>query len=252
MFQECKNYLALNEGKTQVLWSPCKGLPIRVGSCSVTPADKLEVLGVSFDKQLTPSPHLNSLISSAKSLAAIARRLSLHLPKHLVKSVVGSLLHGKIGYACAVLPPRFYASDPSSTLMSQLQVSVNNVARAIIKSSKGEKLKVKDLLEEAGLPSINRLVIYTIAMECWRALNLRDVPNGLLNPLGNILSPPTLCSGRTRAATSGCIPPPTKFQVDSFCWWAYTCWNMSSSLRSATTVYAAKKAANELAASAPL
>ncbi len=250
-----KNYLALNENKTQVLWSPCKGPPIRVGSCLVSPAEKLDVLGVSFDKQLSPTPHLNSLISSAKALAATARRLSLHLPKDLMKSVMGSLVRGKIGYACAVLPPRFSASDPSPTLMTQLQVRVNNVARATIGSSRGDKLKVADLLEEAGFPSINRLVIYTIAMECWRALNLRDVSDGPLNPLGSILSPPStrsMCSGRTRAAASGCIPPPTKYQVDSFCWWAYTCWNLSPSLRAAATVSAAKRAANELAASAPL
>ncbi len=103
--------------------------------------------------------------------------MSTHLPKDLMKSVMGSLLRGKIGYACAVLPPRFNASDPTSTLMAQLQVGVNNVARATVGSSKGDKLKVEDLLNEAGFPSINRLVIYTIAMECWRALNLRDVPS---------------------------------------------------------------------------
>ncbi len=247
-----KNYLALNESKTQVLWCPpTAARPIKVGSCLVSPADKLEVLGVSFDKQLSPAPHINSLISSAKAMAATARRLSLHLPKNLLKSVMCSLLNGKIGYACAVLPPRF--GDPSSSsLMSKLQVCVNNVARSTIGSKKSDKLKVEDLLQEAGFPSINRLVIYSIAMECWRALNLRDVSDGPLNPLGNILSPPSTCSGRTRAATSGCIPPPTKHQVDSFCWWAYTCWNLSPSLRAATTVSAAKRAANELAASAPL
>ena len=248
-----KNYLALNESKTQVLWSPSRGMPIRVGSCLVTPADRLEVLGVSFDKQLSPTPHVNSLITSAKAMTAIARRLSLHLPTDLLKSVMGSLLNGKIGYACIVLPPRLSDTDPLSTHMSQLQVCVNNVARATIGSSKSEKIRVEDLLHEAGFPSINRLVVYSIAMECWRALNLRDVHDGPLNPLGNILSPPSSpCSGRTRAAASGCIPPPSKYQVESFSWWAYTCWNSSPSLRAAATVSAAKRAANELAASAPL
>ncbi len=63
-------------------------------------------------------------------------------------------------------------SDPTHTLMNQLRVGVNNVARATIGSSKEDRLKVADLLDEAGFPSINRLVIYTTAMECWRALNL--------------------------------------------------------------------------------
>ena len=248
-----KNYLALNEAKTQVLWSPSKDLSVTVGSCRVAPADRIDILGVSFDRQLSPAPHLHSLISSAKSMAAMARRISLHLPRDLLKLVMGSLIRGKIGYACAVLPPRLVPTDPLPTLMAQLQVNMNNVARSTIGCRKSDRLKVEDLLNEAGFPSLNKMVIYTVSMECWRALSIHDVPKGPLNPLGNILSndlcPPS--SSRTRAAKSGCLPPPTKHQVDSFIWWAYTCWNSSPALRAATNVSAAKRAANELAASAP-
>ena len=250
-----KNYLALNEAKTQVLWSPSQDLPIRVGSCLLAPADKIDVLGVSFDKTLSPTPHLHSLISSAKTMTAMARRLSLHLPRDELKTVMGSLLRGKIGYACAVLPPRWQESDTLSTLMAQLQVNVNNVARSTIGCRKSEKITVADLLRETGFPSLNRMVVYTVAMECWRALSLRDVPNGPLNPLGCLLSPPNSDSGarsRTRAALTGCLPPPSKVQVNSFIWWAYTCWNSSPALRKATNVSAAKKAANDLAASTPI
>ncbi len=42
-----KNYLALNEQKTQILWSPCKGIPKKVGTSTVPPSDKLDVLGAS-------------------------------------------------------------------------------------------------------------------------------------------------------------------------------------------------------------
>ncbi len=152
-------------------------------------------------------------------------------------------------------PPRFKPTDPSNVLMSQLQVGINNVARATIGSSRSDRLKEEDLLQEAGFPSVNRMTVYAIAMECWRALNLRDVPNGPLNPLGAILSPPTTSNDvlpRTRSVASGCLPPPTKQQVCSFTWWAHTCWNMSLMLRSATTLSAAKRAAKELAASVPL
>ncbi len=50
-----KNYLESNEGKTQVMWPLCRDTPIRVGSCTVNPSDKLEVLGVFFDKLLLPT-----------------------------------------------------------------------------------------------------------------------------------------------------------------------------------------------------
>ncbi len=240
-----ENYLALNEQKTQVMWCPSKGRPLKVGSSMVMPSDKLEVLGVTFDKLLTANPHLLSLTSSAKTMAAMARRLSLHLPQNSLKTVISALLRGKIGYACSVLTPRFSAGDPTPSNMAHLQVCINNVARAVIRAKKCDKIRVEVLLEEAGLPSLNRLVIYTIAMECWRALSLRDVPNGPLNPLGSLLAPPNSDSTRekstrTRAATSGCIPPPAKYQVSSFAWWGYTCWNSSPQLRAARTVSAAR------------
>ncbi len=250
-----ENYLALNEQKTQVLWCPSKGRPLKVGSSIVMPTNKLEVLGVTFDKLLSVDPHLLSLTSSAKTIAAMASRLSLHLPQNTLKTVISALIRGKIGYACLMLTPRFSDSDPTSSNMAHLQVCINKVARTIIRAKKSDKIRVETLLEEAGLPSLNRLVIYTIAMECWRALSLRDVPDGPLNPLGSLLYPPNSIgdkSTRTRAATNGCIPPPAKYQVSSFTWWGYTCWNSSPQLRAARTVSAAKRAAEELAATAPI
>ncbi len=107
-----KNYLALNEHKTQVLWSPCRGFPIKIGSSVVPPSDKLDVLGVTFDKQLSPNPHLSSLVTSTKGMAAVARRLALHLPVNLLKYVMGALVQGKIGYACLVLPPASKTPTP--------------------------------------------------------------------------------------------------------------------------------------------
>ncbi len=249
-----ENFLALNEAKTQVLWCGTKGAPIRVGSCTVAPADRFEVLGVTFNKMLSPLPYINSLISSTKALTAVARRLSLHLPPEVLKSVMGSLYRGKIGYASLVLKPRLKESDSTSVIMSQLQVSVNNLARATIGATNSDRLKVEDLLNEAGFESLNRMTVYSIAMECWRALNLRDVTDGPLNPLGTILLTPSNQKpvSRTRAAANGCLPPPTKYQTDTFTWWAHTCWNTSPLLRSASTVTAAKKAAKMLALEAPI
>ena len=197
-----KNYLALNEAKTQVLWSSFQDLPIRVGSCLDASADKVNVLGVSFDKSLSPTPHFHSLIFSAKTMTAMARKLSLHLPRDKLKTVMGSLLRGKIGYTCVVLPLRWQESDPLTTLMAQLQVNMNNVARSTITCTKSERVMVANLFREAGFPSQNMMVVYTVAMECWRALSLRDFP----------LNSDSGTRSRTRAAMSGCLPHPLKFK----------------------------------------
>ena len=194
---------------------------------------------------------------SAKGMAAVAKRLALHLPVDQLKSAMGALVHGKVGYACLVLPPRLKPTDPTNILMSKLQVGINDVARATIGSRRSDRLKVEDLLQEAGFSSLNRMTVYAIAMECWRALNLRDVTDGPLNPFGMLLTCPNSVNDAafthtcTRSVTSGCLPLPTKHQACTFIWWAHTCWNLSPLLRSAKTVSAATRATKELATSVP-
>lgn len=200
---------------------------------------------------LSPSPHLASLLSSTRAMTSVARRLSLHLPPDSLRMVMAALYRGKVGYGCLVLRPRFHSSDPTSALMAQLQVAVNDLARATIGTKRSDRLNVEELLSEAGFVSVNRLVIYSIAMECWRALSQCDVPHGPLNPLGLLLACPNSIPSRTRAAANGCLLPPTKFHVESFIWWAHICWNSSPLLRSAPNMSAARRAAKMLAASAP-
>ncbi len=190
-----RNYLALNESKTQLVWLGAQKQPIKVGKCLVQPSEELEMLGVSFDKVLTPVPHVKSLISSARTLSAMARRLSLHLPPSSLHTVMGALVRGKLGYACLILPPRLKESDPTNQLMAKLQVCINDIGRAIIGCKRSEKKRVEDILIESELPSINRLIIRTVCVEAWKALNFRDAPDVGLTPLGNLL-------------LSNCAPPP--------------------------------------------
>ncbi len=214
-----ENYLALNEAKTQVLWCQTQGSAIKVGSSVVTPAEKFKVLGVSFNKFLFPLPYLNSLISPTRALTVIIRRLLL--PSEVLNLVIGSFFRGKIGYASLILKPRLNDSDATSTIMAQFQVRIYDLARATIGTKKSDRLRVEDLLSEAGLESLNRMIIYSIVMECWCALSPRDMPNGPLNPLGSILSTPInssmATSSRTRSANKCCFPP-TKFRMDMFTW----------------------------------
>ncbi len=60
--------------------------------CSVPPSEVIEVLGVSFDKLVSPNPYLKSLISAAKTLSAMSKRLKLHLPPHILRTVMGALV----------------------------------------------------------------------------------------------------------------------------------------------------------------
>ncbi len=246
------NYLALNGSKTQVLWSGCTAQPVRVGDVLVPPAPTFEFLGISFDKHLAVTPHLNALVNSAKAMVIMCRRLLQHLPSPLVKTIMQSMIRGKIGYACAVLPPRFNEQDPVNGLMAKIQTSLNEVARSIVGCRRSDRRRVEEILQESSIPSLNKVVIETIGVECWKALNVRDAPDLPLAPIGTLLMASRKCDKRkTRAVSNNSLPPPTRIQMDVFAWWAHIVWNTSPPLRAATTLNAAKSAATSFAASAP-
>ncbi len=246
------HHLVLNNDKTQILWVGAeKEVSVRVGSVTVDPANTVDVLGVTFDKHLSVAPYLSAVLSSARTIAGASRRLAMHLRQRTLQQVVRALLVGKVGYACAVLQPRLKDTDPQNKVMTDIQTAINDCARAVIGSNRKDRVPIRDLLQKAGLPSLNRLVIEQIAMECWKSMNYEC--NGSKTPIGEILCPPTNRERKmTRSTASNCLPPPTKFKTVTFAWNAYRIWNSFPPLRSALTLTGARRAAKELAESSPL
>ncbi len=226
-----KNSLALNPGKTQLLWSGTTSpLPIVIGDATVQSQEELLLLGVLFDKKLSVSPHLQALAGSAKSLVALTRRLLFNLPrKEQVLNIVRSLVTGRLGYACVLFPPRLSDNDASCQLMRAVHTSINDIARLLLGSSRSDKIPVECLLTRSGLPSLNRLTIETIMCECWKALRSSDGDSGAPNPLGMSLCTPACQSSArsTRSASSGALQLPLRIKNDSFLWWAVHLYNDS-------------------------
>ncbi len=246
------NYLVLNDEKTQILLvGTSEQSPIQVGSAMVAPSDRVDVLGVSFDGSLSPLPHMRSSLASARSIAAATRRLSLHLRRGALQQVARALIVGKVGYGAAALKPRLSSSDPQNGDLLAMQTAVNDCARHIVGSNRRDKMPVKRLLLETGLPSLNHLIVEQIAIEAWKGMNYTG-PNGVKIPIGEILCSTDSTRRHTRAAASSSIPPPTKFKCETFAWYAYKIWNDCPALRSAPNLSNASKAAKEYAASTPL
>ncbi len=62
------------------------------------PGQNFEFLGVTFDRKLTVNPHLSNLISTTRSLAIMAKRLTNHIPHLQVCAVMGALIRGRIRF----------------------------------------------------------------------------------------------------------------------------------------------------------
>ncbi len=258
--------LVLNRDKTQVLFSGGSSTSnsFLIDGVNVTPSDRVDLLRVSFDHRLSPTPHQEATCSAARSIACAARRLAMHLPRQQLQQVLLTLIVGKLGYGCASLPPRLSSAHPSPVLHQRIQVAINDCARSTIGSNRKERAHVEGLLEATGYPSFNILVIKTIALEAWKAIKYRIGPNGTLGPLGELLRPQeagpasaapataATTTRTTRSATEGLLPMPTKFRVRSFTWAAMEIWNSSPLLRAAATAGAARRAAAEIAKNALL
>lgn len=208
-----ENSLALNTAKTQVVWTDHPS-PILVGKSLVQPQEELLLLGVKFDKRLTIKPHLRSLGSAARSLLAMTRRLLLHLPRGWqVQEIVRALVVGRLCYGSILVTPRLNQEDPVCQLLQSLQVVVNDIARSLLGVARADQVPVEQLLAETNLPALNRVVVRSILCETWKCLRSCDSPDGGLNPLGMILSPPLLnhVQRSTRSASDGSLSPPSVY-----------------------------------------
>ncbi len=244
------NYLFLSAEKTQVLWS---GLPrctegpaVSVCGVGVEPASNIDLLGVKFDKNLTPTPFLTLQHKAAMPILATVRRLARYLPQAHLAEVASAFLVGRLSYAAlATLTPRLHEDEPTVAAIHKLQVCINHAARTILGLSTADKIRTENLLVKTGLPSLNQLLVKGLAIECWRALNSAT-------PLGTVISGGHKTSRPTRMASSNMLPPPFKFPKASMAWHAVRLWNMNEALRNAPTLNCAKRVAAHIAASCPL
>ena len=150
--------------------------------------------------------------------------------------------------------PRFGDADaPKVTKESKaIQTAINDTARTILGARRTDRIRVEDLLARSGLPAYNHLVIRSIAMETWKALNICDGPNGSHNPIGCMLRNEGTRSKHTRRVESGKLPPPTKKPQETFICHAVRMWNAFADLRDASTLSGARRVASTMARMAPL
>ena len=250
-----RNGMVLNPEKTQLLLVGGRTVDreqfsMVVDSVEIRPAAQLDLLGVCIDSKLSLLPQAVAAAAAAKARATVVRRLSAHLPPgQYLRTLANGLLMGKVGYAAAAAyKPRLSPDQPQSGPLREVQTAINKAARAVCGVRRDAHIPVEELLRKAGLPSINRMTVYMVALEAWKAAFSHDGPQGSRNPLGELL----FSAPRHHPRAAGLLNPPLRFAADTFVYEAYTIWNQSKNLREASTLSAAKRAAHTVAAAAPL
>lgn len=251
------NGLAMNGAKTQLLVSSNAGaaanLSVRVGVNDIACGRDLELLGVRFDRKMSTAPHVEDMAKAAKQRAAMIARLSQHLPRgRYLQQLANGLVLGKVNHAlAAVAAPRLKVDTPTMGALRSVQIAVNNAARSVIGSKKSDHVRVEELNEKAGFPSINALVTKAVALEAWTAYTSCDGHGGGRNPLGVAMFDSAGYNKYTRAAAAGRVQNPLRGQ-NTLVSHAIEVWNVCPPLRAAATRAEARRAALQLARGVPL
>jgi hypothetical protein len=130
-------------------------------------------------------------------------------------------------------------------------VAYNRVARSITGVRIRDRVSVSDLLERAGIPSMNAMVINAVATETWNCKHSSNGGNGAKNFVGAVIFDTGETVKATWATLAGMARVPLRGK-DTFLSNGARTWNASEALREATTKTAARLAAKNLAPRAPL
>ena len=232
--------LVLNGDKTQlILVGPRTTKPhlLHVGGCTVPPGSTLEVLGLKLDGNLSPVPALEKLRGTLARLAGTASRTRALLPPCVHLPMMRAMINGSTcSLAVALLSVRTSdTAPPASQLARHVQVALNDTARGMLGTRRADKICVGDLMDRAGLISLNRAAFRSAALLAW------DSMNSEVHPLHSAMLSFTPDS-RTRAAACGdLLPMPPRMAATSLIVSnMILVWNFLPSLRSAKSKYAAR------------
>ena len=240
--------LSLNPAKTQLLqYGKVNGSKedFKVGDVVVPPAPTLTLLGFTFDKKLGPQPYLQDLYNSVLYRKHTVRRLSAHLPPHVLKMFAGAVVLGKMRtYLHLALKVRLQDQDPLTGWGKKLQVVLNDVARVLVRKRRADHVRVEDLLKKSSLQSVNAMVCSSSAVLAWRA----DDPDHPLHELFADLQP----RGNTRNKEAGLLKVPPPDTKNLALWNMATTWNAMPELRAAKSEGAAKRVVKKFVRSLPI
>lgn len=131
---------------------------------------------------------------------------------------------------------RVSPEEPGGRVHDGAQVALNDLARILLGVRRGEHIPAADLVDRAGIPTINQIVVNQAAMAAWKATHEPG------NPLSDLL---LNYDGRTRGSSSNLKRPVSVRCVAATNMAA--AWNLSEDLRAAETMSQARAVSKRIA-----
>ena len=240
--------LVLNPSKTQcILYGSVldSAEPIIVDGVTISPSDRISILGFTLDSKLHLQVYLKELADGVLYRKNVVGRLSAHLPPHVLKMFARATVLGKIRtYLHLSLKVRLSENDPKTEWGRKLQVIVNDVGRVVAKKRRTDHVRVEELLKKGGLESVNAMVCSSSAMLAWNA----SKPESPLHDLFQGMLP----RGSTRSKAAGMIEVPAPNTRNLALWNITMTWNAIPDLRVAKSEGKAKQIVRKFVKSLPI
>ena len=122
-------------------------------------------------------PHLPCLKSALNHRLFIIRRVSQHIPKSKLMSVVHSLWVSKLRYGLQLCTKvQLKTNDRRPALMKTLQLAQNRLLRFLNNSRLSDQVSTRYMLDKFELLSVNQLSAEIKLIETWKSLNVEESP----------------------------------------------------------------------------
>ena len=235
------NRLKLNPDKTEFMWCATSRMrhhidqsPFVIGNMSIAPLNKVQLLGVTLDSDLTMSSHVSRTVSNCfyqlRRLKSIRRSLPVTATKSLVSSLVFSRCDNQNGLFAGVAQKQ----------IDRLQRILNASAKVIYGGSRCDRVTPL-LRDKLHWLHFEQRITYKLCLIVYKALHLRS-PAYIRELIVPVIR--NAATARLRSATSDAqaitVTRPQVRRNYGECGFSYagpSAWNsLSLSTRQATTL----------------
>ena len=173
------NRLAANSEKTHIMAIRKGGkksdIAVKVGQKMIKESPDEKLLGMKVESNLSWNTHISTLEKKLRHRLFSLRRLSEHIPRHLLKNVADGIFMSVLRYGLPLYCPlRLKSEDPNCASIHKIKMIFNDCLRLLTNRKRKDHVKVEDMLKELQWLSINQMCAETRLLEAWKTTNIND------------------------------------------------------------------------------
>ncbi len=169
------NGLCANPAKTGLLVMRPPGrqslpgpLKIRVSGEQITESESHKLLGITVSNDLLWQHHIKNIEDQIRAGICMIKRLKSQIPRADLRGVLNGLVGSHLRYGIELFGDVNVDQQPKE--LKRLQVLLNRAARVTIGAKLKDKIRTEDLMDRAGIKSVQQMTLQSIITIVWKTL----------------------------------------------------------------------------------